>query len=568
MTQAYPAVPLPGSRRDPVPGAVRVADAAPDEPVFATLVLRRRTSQPGEPGQAGAPADPDDVQDVRTFAAAAGLDVAGVNLAARSVRLRGTAAAMAAAFGVDLGAYETVFLRYRGREGSIYLPEELDGVVVAVLGLDNRPTAQAHFRIAGAPGRVAAAARPAAARRPAAGEPPDDAAPALVPTGYSPRDIAAAYGFPTDIDGSGQTVAIIELGGGFRTNDLDTYFNGLGLPTPAVEAAAVDGAANAPGADADGEVMLDIEVIGAVAPGVTMAVYFGPNTTDGFYDAIAAAVHDNARRPSVISISWGQAEAGWTPSQLDAYEELFADAAAAGISVYVAAGDNGATDGDNDGGLHVDFPASSPSVVGCGGTTLTLIGTTVSDEVVWNELSSDDGATGGGISSHFSTPAYQTSAGLPDIGRGVPDIAGNADPFTGYTVRIDGQNQIIGGTSAVAPLWTALTALANQRNGAPVGAPHASLYTTPTALRDITVGDNGGYLAAAGWDACTGLGTPHGDLVIAAFASVAAGGRPVSVPSVPVASDPAMLAPLQPAPGLVGGPEDADSGPSPNEFSW
>jgi len=526
MTQAYPAVPLPGSRRDPLPGAVRVADAAPDEPVFATLVLRRRTNQPGAPDEVGAPADPDDVQDVRTFATAAGLDIAGVNLAARSVRLRGTAAAMAAAFGVDLGAYETVGLRYRGREGSVYLPEELDGVVVAVLGLDNRPTARAHFRIAGAPGRMAARpASPAAApQREGAESPRPEGAPtpAPVPTGYSPRDIAAAYGFPTDIDGSGQTVAIIELGGGFRTNDLDTYFSGLGLPTPPVEAIAVDGAANASGADADGEVMLDIEVVGAVAPGVTMAVYFGPNTTDGFYDAIAAAVHDNARRPSVISISWGQAEAGWTASQLDAYEALFADAAAAGISVYVAAGDNGATDGDNDGGLHVDFPASSPSVVGCGGTTLTLIGSTITDEVVWNELGSDDGATGGGISSHFSTPAYQTNAGLPDIGRGVPDIAGNADPLTGYIVRIDGQNQVIGGTSAVAPLWAALTALANQRNGAVVGAPHASLYATPTALRDITVGDNGGYPAATGWDACTGLGTPHGDLVIAAFASVAA----------------------------------------------
>lgn len=555
MTHAYPVLPLPGSRRDPVPGAVRVADAAPDETVFTTVVLRRRADQPGATADAGAAADPDDIQDVRTFATAAGLDVAAVNLAARSIRLRGTAAAMSTAFGVDLGAYETAGLRYRGREGSIYLPEELDGVVVAVLGLDNRPAARAHFRIAGPPGHLTDAARP--------GTP--SAAPALVSTGYSPPAIAAAYGFPTDVDGSGQTVAIIELGGGFRTTDLDTYFSGLGLRTPTVEAVEVDGATNSPGADADGEVMLDIEVVGAVAPGITMAVYFGPNTTDGFYDAIAAAVHDSARRPSVISISWGQAEAGWTASQLDAYEALFADAAAAGISVYVAAGDNGATDGDNDGGLHVDFPASSPSVVGCGGTTLTLSGTTITDEVVWNELSSGDGATGGGVSSHFSTPAYQTGAGIADEGRGVPDIAGNADPFTGYIVRVNGQNQVIGGTSAVAPLWAALTALANQRNGAAVGAPHPRLYTTPTALRDITAGDNGGYAAAPGWDACTGLGTPHGDLVIAAFAPVA---RPPATTSDPVASDPVASGPPEPAPVLPGGPDGADSGTSSNEFSW
>lgn len=516
MTQAYPAVPLPGSRRDPVPGAVRVADAMPDETVFATVVLRRRADLSGAPASAGAAADPDDIQDVRTFATAAGLDVVAVNLAARSIRLRGTATAMAAAFGVDLGGYERAGLRYRGREGSIYLPEELDGVVVAVLGLDNRPTARTHFRIAGPAGHLTAAARPATAPAARPGT-----APAATPAGYAPPEIAAAYGFPTGVDGSGQTVAIIELGGGFRTTDLDTYFEGLGLHTPAVEAVEVDGATNSPGADADGEVMLDIEVIGAVAPGVRMAVYFGPNTTDGFYDAIAAAVHDNARRPSVISISWGQAEAGWIASQLDAYEALFADAAAAGISVYVAAGDNGATDGDNDGGLHVDFPASSPSVVGCGGTTLTLTGTTITDEVVWNELSSGDGATGGGISTHFSTPAYQTGAGIADEGRGVPDVAGNADPFTGYIVRVNGQNQVIGGTSAVAPLWAALTALANQRNGAAVGAPHARLYTTPAALRDITVGDNAGYTAATGWDACTGLGSPRGDLVVAAFAPAA-----------------------------------------------
>jgi kumamolisin len=567
MTHAYPTVPLPGSRRDPVPGAVRVADAAPDQTVFATIVLRRAADQPGASDAAGAAADPDDMQDVRTFAAAAGLDVAGVNLAARSVRLHGTAAAMSAAFGVDLGAYETADLRYRGREGSIYLPEELDGVVVAVLGLDNRPTARAHFRIAVTPTHAIAhddnAANPAAPAAPAA-----PVAPAAVPTGYSPREIAAAYGFPTDVNGSGQTVAIIELGGGFRTSDLTTYFSGLGLPTPTVEAVEVDGATNAPGADADGEVMLDIEVIGAVAPGVTMAVYFGPNTTDGFYDAIAAAVHDNARRPSVISISWGQAEAGWTPSQLDAYDALFADAGAAGISVYVAAGDNGATDGDDDGGLHVDFPASSPAVVGCGGTTLTLDGTTITDEVVWNELSANEGATGGGISSHFSTPAYQISAGLPDEGRGVPDIAGNADPSTGYIVRVDGQNEVIGGTSAVAPLWAGLTALANQRNGAATGAPHVSLYTTPTALRDITVGDNAGYSAATGWDACTGLGTPRGDLVVAAFAS--AGHTP------PVASGPGVsgsgvsgsgVSDAAAPTGLTGsGATDSDA--SPNEFSW
>jgi kumamolisin len=420
---------------------------------------------------------------------------------------------MARAFGVDLGTYrfdgegDRDGAGYRGREGAVYVPADLADVVVAILGLDNRPSARAHFRVAGAP----------SATLPPVGE----MAPAARPSGHSPRDIAAAYGFPTGVDGSGETVAIIELGGGFDTKDLDVYFADLGVATPSVEAISVDRATNTPGSDADGEVMLDIEVIGAVAPGAALAVYFGPNTTDGFYDAIAAAVHDTQRQPSVISISWGQAEDAWTPSQMDAYEALFADAAAAGISVYVAAGDNGATDGDSDGALHVDFPASSPSAIGCGGTKLVLDGATISDEMVWNELASGNGATGGGVSSHFATPTYQSDSGVPAAaidGRGVPDVAGNADPLTGYRVRVDGQNITIGGTSAVAPLWAGLTALANQHNGARAGAPHEVLYRATQAFRDITSGDNGGFSAKSGWDACTGLGSPIGDQIVTAFA--------------------------------------------------
>jgi kumamolisin len=310
-------------------------------------------------------------------------------------------------------------------------------------------------------------------------------------------------------------VAVIELGGGYRPEDLDSYFAGLGLATPSVQAVSVDGADNAPGDDADGEVMLDIEVIGAVAPGAAIAVYFGPNTTDGFYDAIAAAINDNTRLPAIISISWGQAEAGWTASQLDAYDALLADAVAAGVAVYVAAGDNGATDGQSDGSLHVDFPASSPNAVACGGTTLTLTDGAISAETVWNELASGDGATGGGFSNHFGLPDYQKGVVHGGDGRGVPDIAANADPLTGYKVRVDGQDLVIGGTSAVAPLWAGLTALANQRAGGSVGAPHAALYAATGALRDISTGNNNGYAAGLGWDACTGLGSPDGEKVIA-----------------------------------------------------
>jgi kumamolisin len=508
MTHAYAALPVPGSRRHPVAGARRVGDADPDATVFTTVVLRRGTDD------AGAPAAQADVDAVSAFASQVGLDVVSVSLPARTVRLRGDVATMNTAFGVHLGNYETPNFTYRGRQASIYIPEQFDGMIVAVLGLDNRPQARAHFRIV---------------------------APNALSAGSSPVNIASGYGFPTDVDGSGQTVAVIELGGGFTVADLDTYFSGQNLRTPSVEAVSVDGATNSPGDEADGEVMLDIEVIGAIAQGAKIAVYFGPNTNDGFYDAIAAAIHDTVRKPSIISISWGQSESEWTASALDADDALFADAAAAGISVFVACGDNGATDGATDGGLHVDFPASSPSAVACGGTTLHTDGT----EVVWNETASNEGATGGGFSHHFAMPSYQVSAGVTagssagDDGRGVPDVAGDADPTTGYLIRFDGQDQVIGGTSAVAPLWAALTALANERNGASAGAPHARLYATPSAFRDITTGDNGGFSAAAGWDPCTGLGSPNGDLTIAALAPIA---------STPADPDPADPDPTDPEP--------------------
>jgi kumamolisin len=482
MTDASADLPVPGSRRAALPGARRVADVDPSEIIEVTVVLRRDSPD----GSASSR----DVGLIEWFADSFGLEAIAVHRAARSVRLRGPVAAMNAAFGVRLGTFATDELSYRGRIGTIHLPAELTEVVVAVLGLDARPQAWPHFRYPRGAG-------------PTGIEPRADV------RGWAPQQVAAHYRFPTGVDGTGQTVAIIELGGGFRTDDLDVYFTAAGLPVPVVEAIGVDGATNSPGEDADAEVMLDIEVAGVVAPGARFAVYFGPNTTDGFYDAIAAAVHDSVRTPSVISISWGLYESGWTAAALDAYEALFADAAAAGITVYAAAGDNGATDGSPDNSLQVDFPASAPSVLGCGGTRLSQ-----TSEVVWNELASRQGATGGGFSRHFPVPGYQ--AGLPAFstgtatGRGVPDVAGNADPVTGYQVRVNGQDTVIGGTSAVSPLWAGLTALLNQLSGSRLGAPHATWYADPAGFTDVRTGGNGGYEAAAGWDPCTGLGTPDG----------------------------------------------------------
>jgi kumamolisin len=509
---------LKGSDRAAVPGARVVAPADPTQRLQVTVLVRRRARQDFAARVAalasGASraylsrdefakrhgADASDLAAVRAFAAAKGLSVVQEHPGRRTVLLSGTVAQFNAAFNVQLQQMAHAGGQYRGRTGGVELPAELDGIVVAVLGLDSRPQAQPHFRIR----------RPAGAATPAA-------TPAAV--SYTPVQVAAAYGFPNGT-GAGQCVGLIELGGGFSPADLTTYFAGLGISSPPVVAVSVDGAANSPTGDADGpdgEVMLDIEMVGAISPQTSIAVYFAPNTDAGFLDAITTAIHDTTNNPSVISISWGGPESTWTAQAMTAMDEAFQAAATMGITVCVASGDNGSSDGVNDGSDHVDFPSSSPYALACGGTTLEVRGSTISSEVVWND-GADNGASGGGVSSFFALPSWQ--AGLKAENnqgqstaltmRGVPDVAGDADPDTGYKVRIDGTDTVIGGTSAVAPLWAALVALLNQASGKPAGYLNPQLYQSPTALRDITSGNNGDFDAADGWDACTGLGSPNG----------------------------------------------------------
>jgi kumamolisin len=339
---------------------------------------------------------------------------------------------------------------------------------------------------------------------------------------YTPPQVGAFYGYPS-ASGAGQCIALIELGGGYRPTDLSTYFSGLDVSAPSITAVSVDHATNSPTGDADGpdgEVMLDIEVAGSIAPQARIAVYFSPNTDAGFLDAITTAIHDTTHNPSVISISWGGAESTWTSQSLTAMDEAFQTAATLGITVCVAAGDSGSSDGVSDNANHVDFPASSPHVLACGGTTLTASRGGISSETVWND-GATGGATGGGISSYFPLPTWQeglsalTTAGsqVALTMRGVPDVSGDADPDTGYDVRVDGTDTVIGGTSAVAPLWAALIALINSSTARAAGFVNPLLYQNPKDLRDITQGNNGGFAAQTGWDACTGLGSPNGELL-------------------------------------------------------
>jgi len=234
------------------------------------------------------------------------------------------------------------------------------------------------------------------------------------------------------------------------------------------------------------------------------------------------AIHDTTNKPSVISISWGGPESTWTAQSMTAFDSAAQDAAALGVTICAASGDNGSSDGVNDNANHVDFPASSPHILACGGTSLQSASGAIKSETVWND-GAQGGAGGGGFSSQFPLPAWQASANIKPPsggGRGVPDVSGDADPQTGYNILVDGQSMVIGGTSAVAPLWSGLIALLNEKLGKPLGFLQPTLYGLPQtagALHDITVGSNGAFSAAPGWDAATGLGSPSGENLLQAL---------------------------------------------------
>jgi kumamolisin len=346
----------------------------------------------------------------------------------------------------------------------------------------------------------------------------------LPATGFTVPELAKLYDFPTELDGKGQTIGLIELGGGYRDSDLEAYFGQLNLPKPNVTSVSLGGSKN-DGIGSNPQVTLDIEVAGAISPGAHIMVYFAPNTYKGFADAVRRAVTDSC---STISISWGSSETLLSLGERDAFNQALMSAADAGITVVAAAGDNGVTDGNKDGKAHVDFPASSPFVLAVGGTRITASGGVITSEVAWN---SGKFATGGGVSEFFALPDWQKNVKVPPrigsgrVGRGIPDVAANADPDVGYRVFYDGNLTVVGGTAAATPLWAGLIALINQGVGQNVGYINPILYEKigPSGvLRSIVQGDNGvqgvkGYTAGPGWNAVTGWGSPDGRKLLAAF---------------------------------------------------
>jgi kumamolisin len=527
MTTQKNRVALPGSERfarrgsrvvgapDPnqqIKISVRVRPRQPLENLASAKELsatppRQRNYMSREEFAAKYGANPTDLAKIEAFAHEHKLTVIEASQPRRIVVISGTIAALSAAFGVSLANYEHPEGAFRGRTGPIYIPEDLAGIVQGIFGFDNRPQARPHFR--------------------------KHKKPHTDPTVYTPLQVAQLYDFPTGLDGTGECIGILEFGGGYTTGDLNTYFQGLGIATPSVTAVSVDGVTNlpAPGQDSpDTEVMLDIEVSGAVAPGAHIVVYFSDFTEQGWVNAVTTAVNDSVNKPSVLSISWGYPEGQsiWSAAAIQAVNEAFQAAAAMGVTVCCASGDDGSRDQVDDGLAHCDFPCTSAFVLACGGTTLNSTGTTITSETVWNDGSSG-GAGGGGISDSIDLPTWQANANVPPsvnpggrIGRGVPDVAGNADPETGYSILADGEQGTVGGTSAVAPLWAGLIARLNQKLGTPVGFLNPILYSqlaSANTLNDITVGNNditgqiGGYSAGPGWDACTGFGSPNGTAI-------------------------------------------------------
>jgi len=449
-----------------------------------------------------------DLDQVENFARDHGLTVVESSIPRRTVVVSGTVKQMSDAFAVELGRYESPTETYRGREGDIHLPNDLVDIVEGVFGLDNRRMARPAIRYS------------------SASSTPPGASP------LTPPQVAHLYNFPNGT-ATGKTIGILEFGGGYTMSDIQAFFNrlGSGFTMPTLTDVSVDQGKNTPGTDqdADSEVALDIDVASSVAPSANIAVYFAPFTEQGWIDVITTAVFDTTNAPSVLSISWGWPEKEtfgtltWTPAAIHAVNATFQDAAMLGVTVFAASGDDGSRCQINDRHAHVLYPASDPLVTACGGTIITKVSGSSFTEGTWN----DDGITGGGISEVFPLPSWQEGAGVPLSinqshyqGRGIPDIAGDASPYSGYRITWDKQTWDVGGTSAVAPLYAGLVALINTELSERVGYLNPTLYTLASResndFRDIAdgvsnaSGGSPGYTSGPGWDACTGLGVIKG----------------------------------------------------------
>lgn len=463
----------------------------------------------------------DDLNLIDDFANSAGFTIIKSHGPSATVKLTGTAAQVNMVFGITLIIVTLPDRSYMSYTGSLSIPLSLDGVIEYVLGLDNFSMMKSLTTPVNPANAIAAAA-----------------------TALTPPQVAAAYQFPV-ATGSGVCIGIIEYGGGYTTQNLTSTFGQIGLSNPTTVDVLVDGGTNNPG-DSNGaaEVILDMYVAGGIAPNAKLAMYFGygggtsnPTAGPDWYDPINTALNDTTNKPQVLSISWGAGEVTyWTSSTINATNAILAQAPTLGIPVFVSSGDYGSTWSSSS--PEVLFPASSPYVVACGGTTLQISGTTITSEVAWTN-------SGGGISIYNSIPSFQTGKGLTYktysagvvsslAARGVPDVSGNSDPNSGYQFFWGSANNFgqYGGTSACAPLWAGLIARCIQVHGGSIklkSTINSLFYNNPSAFLDITSGENAsnisvGYSCTSGWDAVTGLGSPIGTAINALFNAISIGG--------------------------------------------
>ena len=421
---------------------------------------------------------------VMAFAEAQRLRVAAWMPRTRRLKVRGAAEDMAAAFGLRWVRVPEGHLLGVGEPS---VPAELGAHLHGVIGLDLRPKLRPHLK-SKTYGETAA--------------PPE--------AGMAAPAFAQRYRFPEG-DGKGQHVGLLQLGGALDAEDLKAYFAALGLAVPSIAMVPVSGGDPSPTKDSRWEMTLDVEVLGAIVPAAKITVFVAPNNADGLLDLVEAALHGGKDQPAVLSMSWGAAESGWGELELQLVSDALQAASKLGVTVLVSSGDEGSTDGAKDGKQHVAFPASSPWVLGVGGTQQAG-----KAEVVWNALP-HKGATGGGVSDFFALPEWQKKAGVPKsvndgkIRRGVPDLAAHAAEEGGYRIFVDGHWRVLGGTSAAAPLLAGLIARINAKRKKPLGYLNPVLYSAArNALKPITEGTNGAYKAAEGYSACTGLGVVDG----------------------------------------------------------
>jgi kumamolisin len=518
-----------GSERFLRPGAVATGPADGKEQIEVTLKLRRKTALPAlskRPASvmtrqqlaAKYGASSADMTKVAKAFAKYGLKQVAANSATRTIRLRGPIAKMEEAFDVKLFKYTQESESFRGRVGPVHVPSELKSIVQGVFGLDNRRMVQ-HRRQPVRPTNQSQAATGAA-------------------NWYIPSELAEHYNFPPG-DGSGQAVGLLEFGGGYFQNDLQKFCTMANVPSlPNVVAVSTDGTPTNSNDPAAGEVMLDVEVVAGACPKAKVVVYFAQFTEQGWITILDAAIHDTKNDPGVLSVSWGFAEDKliWTQQAMTQINESLKEAALVGVTVCVAAGDDGSSDAIPDGHAHVNFPASSPYVLSVGGTTIPVRGSKQPD-VVWKEGSgvraTGGGSTGGGTSAQFARPGWQKKIKIKSVnpgglvGRCLPDIAANADwTASPYLLVVNGTAQGNGGTSAATPLLASLLTRINEEHAS--SGKHRVGYVTPVLYQtkgrgsigsagcvDVIKGDNdtasvGGYDAGVGYDAVSGWGTPDG----------------------------------------------------------